>query len=70
MTETNYIIETIIETAKEVVTEAIAAGTEHKDIFNFLVSKFGPQNARLILASIALDLGMKTAADNYLNSFE
>lgn len=62
-------IETIIEVAKEVVEEAIRAGADHKQCFDFLSGKFGTANTRLILASIALDRGMEKEAAAYLNNF-
>lgn len=62
-------LKAIIEAAKETTKEAIAAGADYEQCFNFLTEKFGNENARLIIASIALDLGLKEETATYLANF-
>jgi polysaccharide deacetylase 2 family uncharacterized protein YibQ len=62
-------LEMIIETVKETAIEMIKAGTSANDVATQIANKFGNANARLIMTDIALDLGMKNEAKQYLSQF-
>jgi hypothetical protein len=62
-------LEMIIETVKETAIEMVRMGTSLNDVAIEMSDRFGNEITRLIVADIALDLGMNNEAKEYLSKF-
>jgi hypothetical protein len=62
-------LEMIIETVKETAIEMVRMGTSLNDVAIEMSNRFGNEITRLIVADIALDLGMNNEAKEYLSKF-
>jgi len=62
-------LEIIVETVKETAIEMIKSGIPANDVAIQISNKFGNTNARLIMADIAIDLGMINETKKYLSKF-
>lgn len=62
-------METIVNAMKETAIEMMTSGVSGMQVAKAIAEKFGNEVARLIMCDIALDRGMKTEVENYLNSF-
>ncbi|WP_394749546.1 hypothetical protein [Spongiimicrobium salis] len=62
-------LEIIIETVKETAIEMIKTGASANEVATQIANKFGNANARLIMTDIAIDLGMIDESEQYLSQF-
>ena len=62
-------MEKLIASIKEATIETMKSGATGEEIGKILADKFGFEMARLVMADIALDLGMKSEVKAYLANF-
>lgn len=62
-------ISIIVEVIKETAIEMVKSGQSLNDVALQIANRFDNAIARLVIADIALDLGMKDQATKYLSQF-